>query len=370
MRDMSFRLFVAPFPIVVLTLLVAFTFPCFASQDVKVDVEVEEVEPGTEPPEPQTPAGEAEPGSFSMYAPKGPFEWISQHPLTLMFLQFPAESAYILKPGVNRVGYRIDFANSMFVEQSGTGLVQIDLEGFRQTLSYRRALNDRIELAAFLPLQSNTSGFMDSWIQNWHDFFGLPTGDRPNFAKNQYSFVVAEDNSFKILGDSGNFGIGDISLTGKYFIRPEDARLPALSARAGIKLPTGDSGNQLGSGGFGFGIDLLAQKAYGRLILYGQTGYIFTGSSDFDLDTHDLFEWSLAGEFQTSRKHSWIVQVHKITNPFYTSVQDIDSDTFEMALGWKRIIGRNLIWEGGFSEDVVVDSGPDFAAFTQFSYTF
>ena len=367
---MSFRLLVVPLSVTVLMILAAFAPPRLAAQDVNVDVEVEEVEPGTAPPEDLTPAGEAEPGSYSMFAPKGPFEWITQHPLTLMFLQFPTESAYLLKPGESRITYRIDLANSMFVEQSGTGLAQIDLEGFRQTLSYRRAINDRFEFAAFVPLQTNTSGFMDSWIRNWHGFFGFPAGDRPHFAKNQFSYVVAEGNSFRILGESGEFGVGDISFTGKYFIRPEDKKLPAMAARIGIKVPTGDSGSQLGSGGFDFGVDVLAQKAYGRLVLYGQTGYIFTGGSDFDLDDHDLFEWTLAGEFQMSRKHSWIAQLHKITNPFYTGVEDVDADTLEMALGWKRIIWRNWLWEAGFSEDVIVDSGPDFAAFSQVSFTF
>jgi hypothetical protein len=359
--------------IVLLVLMVFFTVSvpvAYADDDVQVQVEVKEVEPGTERPEPETPVGEVDKGSIWKYEPKGPFDWISQHPLTLMFLQLPAESAYVLHPGQSRFGYRIDLANSFFVKQSGTGLVQIDLEGLRQTFSYRRGISDRIEVGAFIPLQSNTSGFMDGTIQSWHGAFGLPTGDRPNFAKNQFSYVVAVDNAFRINGESDQFGIGDITLTGKYFIRPEDNIYPALSARLGLKIPTGESGSQLGSGGFDFGFGLLAQKTYGRFVIYGQTDYVFTGNSDFDLDNHDLFKWSLAGEYQANRKHSWIMQLHKITNPFFTGVQDIDVDTVEMAIGWKRFIDRNVIWEGGFSEDVVVDSGPDFAIFSQLSYTF
>lgn len=339
-------------------------------EDVEVEVEVREVEPGTERPAELKPVGTAEPGSPWKFSPKGPLEWVCQHPFALTVLQFPAESAYILAPGESRLGYRIDLANNFFVHQSGNGLVQLDFESFRQTLSYRRGINDKLELAAFVPFQYNSSGFLDSIIESWHDFFGLPTGDRPNFPTNQYSYVVVTDNEFRVLGESDQFGLGDVTLTGKYFIRPEDKRWPALSARLGAKLPTGDAESQLGSGGFDFGFDFLAQKTYGNWILYGQTGYILTGGNDFGLDGNDLWEWSLAGEYQTSGRHSWIVQFHKTTNAYYTGVEDIDVDTVEFALGWKRYIGRNLLWEGGFSEDVIVDSAPDFAVFTQFTYEF
>ena len=106
----------------------------------------------------------------------------------------------------------------------------------------------------------------------------------------------------------------------------------------------------------------------GRWIIYGQTGYIFTGGNDFGLKGNDLFEWSLAGEFQANRKHSLIIQLHHITNPYMTGMPDIDADTLELALGWKRILGRNLVWEAGFSEDVAVDTAPDFAIFTQLNW--
>ncbi len=367
---MSVRFKLSSLLLLAVVTLVLVPLTSFAQGDVQVQVDVKEVEPGADRPVPEKPVGEAVKGSWWRYEPKGPFDWITQHPLTLMFLQLPTESAYLLSAGQNRLGYRLDMANSFFVKQSGTGLVQIDLEGLRHTFNYRRGINDRIELGVFLPLQSNTSGFLDGTIQNWHDMFGLPTGDRTNFAKNQFAYVVAVDNSFRINGESDQFGLGDIVFTGKYFIRPEDGVYPALSARAGIKIPTGDSGSQLGSGGFDFGIGLLAQKTFGRFILYGQTDYVFTGGSDFNLENHDLWKWSIASEYQANRKHSWILQLQKVTNPFYTSVDDIDVDTVEMAIGWKRYIGRNIIWEGGFSEDVVVDSGPDFAIFSQFSYTF
>ncbi len=338
--------------------------------EVDIDVQVKEVDPDKER-EPEKPEpGTAEPGSRFMFEPKGPFDWISQHPLTLTVLQFPAEQAYVLLPGETRIGYRIDLANVFLKEQSGTALVDIDLEGLRQTLSYRRGFESGWELGVFVPFQYNSHGFMDGIIESWHGFFGLPNGDRPLFAKKQYNYVVASGNEFKIAGESDEFGIGDIVLTGKYLYKPETGKSPAIAGRVGLKLPTGDAGAQLGSGGFDFGVNVIAQKTYGRWILYGQTGYIFTGGNDFGLKGNDVIQATFAAEYQRNRRLSWIGQFQRNTNPYFTGADNIDVDTLEMALGWKYLFGRNLLWEGGFSEDVVVDSGPDFAIFSQITYGF
>ena len=338
--------------------------------DVEIEVQVKEIDPQTDRPADEPPPGTAEPDSPYLFAPKGPFNWISQHPLTLTVLQFQMEEAYLLKPGETRIGYRIDLANVFLKEQSGTSVVDIDLEGLRQTFSYRRGMSDKIELGVFVPLQYNGHGFLDGIIESWHGFFGLPNGDRPLFAKNQYAYVVSSDGEFKILGESDQFGIGDIVLTGKYLYKPESGKSPAIAGRVGLKLPTGDAGRQLGSGGFDIGVSVAAQKSYGRWVLYGQTGYIFTGGNDFGLKGNDLVQASFAAEYQRNRRLSWIGQFHRVTNPYKTGADNIDVDTLEMALGWKYLFGKNILWEAGFSEDVVVDSGPDFAVFSQVTYGF
>jgi hypothetical protein len=359
----------------VLVLLAISCVPCLADDDggdgVKVDVAVTEFEPGEEPPSEELPkVGLAPEGAPWRWLPKGPFDWISQHPLALTVLQMPAESAYTLPEGRALLAYRLDIANNFVKYQEGDALFDIDLESYRQTISYRRGMSERVELGVFVPVHFSSRGIFDGWIESWHGFFGLPTGDRPLYNENEYTFVVANGNEFRVLGESDSFGFGDVSFSGKYFIRPEGGGWPAISARAAIKIPTGEPGDILGSGGFDAGFDLLAQKTFGRMILYGQTGYVFTGGNDLDLEGNDIWKWSLAGEYQANRKHSWLIQFHHQTNPYKYGINDVDQDTLEMALGFKRYLWRNVIWEGGFSEDIAVDTAPDFAIFSQFTYHF
>lgn len=355
-----------------ITAVLTLSVPLFAQEkgEVDIDVQVKEIEPSEDRPAEEPPAGTAEQGSPFMFEPKGPFGWISQHPLALTVLQFPAEEAYILKPGESRFGYRIDLANVFLKEKSGTSIVDIDLEGLRQTFSYRRGINENWEIAVFVPFQYNSHGFMDGIIGSWHSFFSLPNANRHLFAKNQFNYVVASGNEFKIAGESDEFGIGDIVLTGKYFHKPETGKSPAIAGRIGLKLPTGDSDKQIGSGGFDFGINLVAQKTYGRWVLYGQTGYIFTGGNDFGLKGHDIIQASIAAEYQRTRRLSWLGQLQRSTNPYFTGSDNIDTDSLEMALGWKYLFGKNLLWEAGFTEDVVLYTGPDFGIFSQITYGF
>ena len=69
--------------------------PAFAlgqdEEDVDVTLEVKKIEPGKEPPSTELQlAGIPEKGALYRFSPKGPFDWISQHPLTLTAFQFAA----------------------------------------------------------------------------------------------------------------------------------------------------------------------------------------------------------------------------------------------------------------------------------------
>ena len=71
-----------------------------------------------------------------------------------------------------------DLSNEYHASQDGGSALLLDGETARYAITYRRRIGARLELGVELPLLHQSGGFMDSGIENWHDWFSLPNGGR------------------------------------------------------------------------------------------------------------------------------------------------------------------------------------------------
>ena len=87
---------------------------------------------------------------------------------------------------------------------------------------------------------------------------------------------------FRALGTPSSTGNGDINVGMKWnFLKEQpDSRRPALGASLYVEFPTGDSGQQLGSGLVDYWLNFMAQKSLSsKTRLTGNAGYLFTGNT-------------------------------------------------------------------------------------------
>lgn len=119
--------------------------------------------------------------------------------------------------------------------------VLLDGETARLLLSYRRGLGGGWDFTADVPLLAQGGGFLDGWIEDWHDAFGLPDGGRPGQPRGQYRYRHAQAGVDRMDITEPYSGFGDITAGIGYALGADAV------VRSMIKLPSGD-GRRLGGG--------------------------------------------------------------------------------------------------------------------------
>jgi len=123
----------------------------------------------------------------------GPMPYKSLMPLSALFPHPVPDKAVPLRRGQTEIRWSSLYGSVLVKEASGLDQMQVDGEFLRTTLWVKEGLTDRIEVGIELPFLHNTGGFMDSAIEDFHDFFGFPQGKRDKNPDDQYTAVYQKD---------------------------------------------------------------------------------------------------------------------------------------------------------------------------------
>ncbi|MCW9055356.1 MAG: DUF3187 family protein, partial [Gammaproteobacteria bacterium] len=164
-----------------------------------------------------------------------PFSSRDQNPLITIYGQPLPVSAQILKHQQTELHISANFSNTINREQTANELFFIDIETHRLNLIFDAATQQDWMLRIQVPLIKHYGGFMDKWIDDYHDLFNLPEGVRPSYSQNQISVHYELNGSTYLDVQQEQTGLGDISLQTAYqAINNEEL---ALSYWGSIKLP-------------------------------------------------------------------------------------------------------------------------------------
>ena len=188
---------------------------------------------------------EADPGSRAM-----PLRMANLNPFHLLYGVPPSAGARVMPEGSSEVIASLDIASHLRAGGSGTERVLIDGETWRQGLALRQGLGAGWELLVEVPAVSHTGGVFDGFIQNWHDAFGLPQGDRDRVPRNRLALIYADGGGTRIDIDSDVHSLGDASLGVGYALPVPPFSNDGVAVRAMVKLPSGDADALAGSGGY------------------------------------------------------------------------------------------------------------------------
>jgi len=316
--------------------------------------------------EPEEVAGE--PRELEVARFFGPLPTRNQHPLHLMFYNFPAERAQVLCDGDREFVFRFEGSSDIVKKAEAGTIVDLDLECWYYTLEYRQG-TPWGELSVQVPVRDNTHGFMDNIIDGWHGLLGLPRGDRPDYPANDYHFFVRNSDGGVLNFPSDRFGLADVSLAWKGEISSSPGS--TLAYRAAVKLPTGDPDDGLGSGGADFGVGLAYERVAYRWAGYANLNYIIIGDPDFaGFEANNIWTGSVACEYRL-RPTWWLVgQVNFAQYPLSTGTGTLDRDSNELLFGFHKLLGKRLLFSGGFTEDMRTDTAPDFGIIGELRWRF
>ena len=176
-----------------------------------------------------------------------PLRTVNLNPFHLLYGVPGSFGARVLPPGSSELIASVDIASHLAEARSGSERVLIDGETHRHALALRHGLRDRWEFLLEVSAVAHRAGVFDGFIENWHDFFGLPRGGRNRAPRDRLAVFYADGGGTRADIGRDVFSLGDVSLgVGWSAPFPNDG----LAVRASVKLPTGGEDALSGSGGY------------------------------------------------------------------------------------------------------------------------
>ncbi len=296
------------------------------------------------------------------------FQTGNQSPLVQIFGLPRDTGSDIVQPGKFRIALNQDLSSNYTVNKNARELLTLDGEAYRVAFSARYGISSGWEAGIEIPFIVQGGGFLDSFVVDWHNAFGLPQGGRDSAPRNRLLYSYRKDGAPKLLMDKGAAGIGDIALTGglSLYDVSEAGRHDRLALKGSIKLPSGDSSYLRGSGSTDFVLQLCGSminySEWGSLGVYGSLGALAMSGSEVLRDQHNPVAgvgtlglgWGPA---------SWIsfkVQLNSNT-PLYhgSSLTELSKSSLMLISGGAIKLPGEYLLDIGVSEDIAVATAPD-----------
>lgn len=298
-----------------------------------------------------------------------PFNTRNQSPIVQIYGLPSAGSAVLTPQGRKDFHVTLDHSSNYVDEGTATEQIVLDGETTRLTLGGRYGLTQSLEVGIEIPYVYHGGGFLDGFIVNYHDLFGFPQGGRDQAPRNRLLYQYRRHGVDKLRIDTSGGGLGDIALTAGLQLYNDAAPYPrAVALRAGIKLPTGDSGLLRGSGSTDFSLWLTGSNDFelplGRGTLFAAVGLmVMTNGNVLPDQQEDRVGFGSIGVGW--KPLSWLafkVQIDAHT-PFYrdSDLKPLSANAAQLLIGGTLGLSERTSLDIAVSEDIAVKTAPDVA---------
>ena len=292
-----------------------------------------------------------------------PFRSANRHPLVQIYGLPEAESALISGLGKWNAGLTIEASNNFTVEQSGSESLAIDGETYRSELNWRYGLFEGVELGLAIPFISHQGGGGDEYIEDWHDIFGFPDGDRIRYPQDQLRYAYQRDGQVLLDMDKKAEGLGDISINVAYQLSAGDLRQWAI--KAGVKLSTGDADYLHGSEADDTYVSLHMSDQHllsdYNLVFHASGGALMLGDGKVLAEQQEDLVWFGSGTLSWvySEKISLKTQFDMHTAFYDSGLKQLGDTSLQWLVGASFQIAKQGFIDVSVSEDLAVEAAPD-----------
>jgi len=283
----------------------------------------------------------------------GPLQVKNQYPLFLH-----ANQPYLEKASPeNSFSMSLSHSSTYTVQNSRNWYFGLDMEITELNLRYKRNVRNLAEIGIDIPVISFSDGFMDGFLESYHDGFGFPDYGRKNRPLNDFLYEVRRDGALVVKGRTG-VGLGDIRLTVKkpLLFSSDDF---VLSIKGDLELPTGRAKRGFGNGNVDAGISLLMDKTISQEIMtYWNIGYVFPGDLKGyqKIGLKDFVYGGMGVEADLGKSFSLLAQLQGQSQIYpETDLLAIDREAWLLSLG-----ARYHSFELSITEDINTSGAPDF----------
>ena len=293
----------------------------------------------------------------------GPMQTVNRYAPHLMFLT-PVPTAPV-GPSADRMQLSgsIDYTSMFVNEQAADWSALIDMEMTSIELSAEYRWN-RLGLGMRIPLISMNGGFMDNFLESYHDALGVPNYNRDTRPDNEFAYRLRKNGQDWFSARSGGLHPADATVELLMTLRRSDER-HGLDADLQyiLKLPLGDADHGFGSGSFDHGFFVPMRLSRSPWYVYMTPGIVLPGKPDTlgsDVGTTLVKCAFLGVEYELDPKISLLVQFNYYTSPLETTgIRQLDVDSLELSLGTVLQMTADTALEVALCEDLT-RSAPDF----------
>ncbi len=293
-----------------------------------------------------------------------PFTTSNMNPFTQIHGIPTTRSANLVGEKKFELQLQTDFANSFTDNREGTEFIAIDGETRKATLGLRYGFSDRWEAGADIPYVRHTGGSLDNFIENWHDWFGLPEGGRKEVPQDLLRYYYENAGQVLVNQTRSAGGIGDVRLHLGYRLNPDSTTNRVWSVRAGVKLPTGDADDLLGTDS----TDVFASLHLSDPDLLSNPNLYFHGSlgvtalGDSELLPDQVEDYAVFGSSNITwavGKVSLKAQLDFHSALYDSDVKELGDFAMQLVLGGSLHLGQKAVLDISVAEDVITDTSPD-----------
>lgn len=292
-------------------------------------------------------------------AQSAPFQTSNRNPFVQIYGLPAVQARPLLVAGELEAALALDIATNYTGRETSRESVWLDGETYRTTFVYREGAAGGLEWGFDIPFVSHRGGFLDGFVRDWHDLFGLPQGGRDRAADNQLLYRYGRDGVDAVAITEPAAGVGDIQLHAALAGGNTDAW------RAALKLPTGRSDRLFGSGGADLAVwwTSWVGRELGRPFgLYGGAGVLAMGRGDVlpQMQRRLVGFGSVGVDWKADARLTFRAQVDANT-AFYrdTDLEQLGAASLQLGLGGTLFFARDTGLDIAVVEDLLPDTAPD-----------
>jgi len=195
------------------------------------------------------------------------------------------------------------------------GLLSVDYESTVIETGAEWQAFENVRFSADWRLHFRYSGFMDPFINWWHDLLNVPDAGRSYFYDNRSYWNIIDKSGNSLSGEGFTVSPGDIDLSANWTFF--ENRKIALSLKGAFKIPFGAVGNGVEEG-FSSGFPDLAMQfnldwyPWKRWAFYLNSSVVFPLGGTADI----MGQFIPAVEFRAAENFSIVTQMNIQTAPF------------------------------------------------------
>lgn len=262
--------------------------------------------------------------------------------------------------GHGQIAGTFNWSNSISIETEGASRFHLDGETQELRLEWTHAFTDKLALRAELPWRRLSGGSLDGAIENWHQWWGLPNGDRDKVPQDQLLIQYAEGEDLLLQVDDASSGLADIPVAVGYQWLASDRQ--AVATWLTVKVPVGQAEDLTGSEGVDVALSIVGETQLAeRWRVFGQADVTWLGNGDVLSNLQQSYVWSaLAGiTWNAWRGLDLTVQLDANSRVFDAPTH-VAGDAVVLGFGGSYRTEGGWRFDLGFGEDLTVDAAPDF----------